>query len=121
MQIIKITHFYITVAIKVIKHQLLAFQEYKFAEVRLFDVDVTLAVVTRTRREQFVVGKRGGKFTSSVDQRILFAIKPTTFKSNTEISIDVRILITVGTTLHVQCIHCLMFSQVKEGATKFQV
>jgi hypothetical protein len=64
-------------------------QEYKFVEVRLDAPDATLTVVTRIRRETFAVQKRGGKVNSSVDSRVCFCFKQGTFKTGTEITLEV--------------------------------
>lgn len=67
------------------------YQEYKFVEVRLSDPDAVLATVTRTRRETFTIHKRGGKLNSSVDARVCLCFKQSTFRSSTDITLEVAI------------------------------
>ena len=49
----------------------------------------TFAVVTRLKRENIVVTKKGGKFASAVDQRIVLTFKHGTFKANTSFALEV--------------------------------
>ena len=64
-------------------------QEYKFVEARLPSTECTLAVVTRFRREEVTIYRRGGKVTATVDPRICFTFKQSTFKQNTKITYEV--------------------------------
>ncbi|ELU09375.1 hypothetical protein CAPTEDRAFT_221873 [Capitella teleta] len=65
-------------------------KEYKFVEVRLPNPNATLTVVTRTRRETFTIQKRGGKVNSSVDSRVCFSFKQSTFRTSSDITLEVQ-------------------------------
>ena len=59
-------------------------------EARITTLSDTLAVVSRPKRERLVVTRRGGKVASSVDPRAYFIFKPSTFKANTSITMEVK-------------------------------
>ena len=65
------------------------FQEFKFVEARIVESSVTLAVVTRYKREPFTVGKKAIKFCPAVDNRVCFNFRASTFKVNTGLSLEV--------------------------------
>ncbi|KAK2160425.1 hypothetical protein LSH36_133g00024 [Paralvinella palmiformis] len=65
-------------------------KEYKFVETRLFDVEAMFAVVTRPRREILTISRRGGKLSPSVDVRICFAFKSMTFKTATNLEVEIQ-------------------------------
>ena len=52
-------------------------------------VENTLAVVTRFRREEVTVPKRGCKVAASVDPRVCFIFKQGSYKQNFNISLEV--------------------------------
>ncbi len=63
-------------------------QDFKFVEVRLRTLG-TLVVVTRFRREEINITRRGGKLSAAVDGRITFNIRPNTFRMITPMVCEV--------------------------------
>ena len=65
-------------------------KEYKFIEARISQCPVTLAVVTRIRRETFNVSRKGAKVIPNVDSRICITFKPAMYKNVTPVHVEVR-------------------------------
>lgn len=51
-----------------------------------------LAVVTRLKKDTLTLTKKGGKYASSIDSRILITVKPNVFKTNATLSLQVKAL-----------------------------
>ena len=63
-------------------------QEEKFVETRCKKFGI-FVVVLRYKKDSLMLMKAGGKVTSSVDSRVSFTSKPSTFKVDTNFNLEV--------------------------------